>query len=282
MIFPENLGSSLSIDETALSYDELYTIVTNKAAKGQKGALVAIIKGTAAETVIKHLKRISLSLRRKVKEVTLDMAANMELIAESCFPKASLVTDRFHVQRLAIDALQEMRIAHRWEAIDRENEEIELAKDLNQKYKPEILENGDTHKQLLARSRYLLFKAENKWTPRQRFRSEILFRYYPNLESAYKLTMELKGIYEQTKDKATAFTRLARWYEKIEQSGFKKFATVKRSISAHYRTILNYFDNRSTNASAESFNAKIKSFRAILRGVKNIPYFLFRLTKIYA
>lgn len=282
MIFPENLGSSLSIDETALSYDELYTIVTNKAAKGQKGALVAIIKGTAAETVIKHLKRISLSLRQKVKEVTLDMAANMELIAESCFPKASLVTDRFHVQRLAIDALQEMRIAHRWEAIDRENEEIELAKDLNQKYKPEILENGDTHKQLLVRSRYLLFKAENKWTPRQRFRSEILFRYYPNLESAYKLTMELKGIYEQTKDKATAFTRLARWYEKIEQSGFKKFATVKRSISAHYRTILNYFDNRSTNASAESFNAKIKSFRAILRGVKHIPYFLFRLTKIYA
>lgn len=282
MIFPENIGTSLSIDETALSYDELYTIVTNKAAKGQKGALVAIIKGTAAETVIKHLKRISLSLRQKVKEVTLDMAANMELIAESCFPKASLVTDRFHVQRLAIDALQEMRIAHRWEAIDRENEEIELAKDLNQKYKPEILENGDTHKQLLARSRYLLFKAENKWTPRQRFRSEILFRYYPNLESAYKLTMELKGIYEQTKDKATAFTRLARWYEKIEQSGFKKFATVKRSISAHYRTILNYFDNRSTNASAESFNAKIKSFRAILRGVKHIPYFLFRLTKIYA
>lgn len=210
------------------------------------------------------------------------MAANMELIAESCFPKASLVTDRFHVQQLAIDALQEMRIAHRWEAIDRENEEIEFAKELNQKHKPEILENGDTHKQLLARSRYLLFKAENKWTPRQRFRAEILFRYYPDLESAYKLTMELKGVYEQTKDKATAFTRLARWYEKIEQSGFKKFATVKRSISAHYRTILNYFDNRSTNASAESFNAKIKSFRAVLRGVKHIPYFLFRLTKIYA
>lgn len=54
----------------------------------------------------------------------------MELIAETCFPKASLVTDRFHVQHLAIDALQEIRIAHRWEAIDQENEEIELAKEL--------------------------------------------------------------------------------------------------------------------------------------------------------
>jgi transposase len=45
---------------------------------------------------------------------------------------------------------------------------------------------------------------------------------------------------------------------------------------------LNYFDNRSTNASAESFNAKIKAFRAAFRGVKNSSFFLFRLSNIYA
>lgn len=210
------------------------------------------------------------------------MAANMEMIAKRCFPNASLVTDRFHVQKLAIEALQDMRIAYRWQAIDDENKEVELAKEIGKTHKPLILDNGDTHKQLLARSRYLLFKAENKWTPTQRFRAELLFNYYPNLEIAYKLTMQLKGIYEHTNDKNIALTRLARWYEAVEQSGFKTFSTVKRSISAHYRTILNYFDNRSTNASAESFNAKIKAFRATLRGVKHIPYFLFRLTKIYA
>ena len=48
------------------------------------------------------------------------------------------------------------------------------------------------------------------------------------------------------------------------------------------KNILNYFDNRSTNASAESFNAKIKAFRAQFRGVKNIGFFLFRLTTIFA
>ena len=48
------------------------------------------------------------------------------------------------------------------------------------------------------------------------------------------------------------------------------------------QTILNYFDNRSTNASAESFNAKIKAFRAQFRGVRNVDFFLFRLTQIYA
>ncbi|WP_269224551.1 MULTISPECIES: transposase [Flavobacterium] len=46
--------------------------------------------------------------------------------------------------------------------------------------------------------------------------------------------------------------------------------------------MLNYFDNRSTYASAESFNAKIKAFRSQFRGVRNIEYFLFRLTNIYA
>lgn len=232
--------------------------------------------------MIDHIQKISLSKRKKVQEITLDMASNMELIAKRCFPKASLVTDRFHVQKLAIEALQDMRIAYRWQAIDNENKEIELAKEIGKTYKPLILDNGDTHKQLLARSRYLLFKAQNKWTPTQRLRAEVLFNYYPNLEIAYKLTMQLKGIYEHTKDKNIALTRLARWYEAVEKSGFKTFSTVKRSISAHYRTILNYFDNRSTNASAESFNAKIKAFRATLRGIKHIPYFLFRLTKIYA
>ena len=42
----KNIGKHLSIDEVSLSQGELYTIVTNKAAKGRKGALVAIVKGT--------------------------------------------------------------------------------------------------------------------------------------------------------------------------------------------------------------------------------------------
>ena len=282
LLFSENVGPYLSIDETALSYDELYTVVTNKEANGRKGAIVAIVKGTSAETVIKYLQEMPASKRRNVKEITLDMAPNMELIARRCFPAANLVTDRFHVQKLAVEALQDMRIAYRWQAIEQENKEMELAKETGKTHKPLLLENGDTLRQLLARSRYLLFKAENKWTPSQRFRAEILFLYYPDLETAYKLTMQLKGIYEHTNDKTLALTRLAKWYEAVEQSGFKTFGTVKRSISAHYRTILNYFDRRSTNASAESFNAKIKAFRATLRGVKHIPYFLFRLTNIYA
>ncbi|MEG1765223.1 MAG: transposase [Muribaculaceae bacterium] len=44
--------------------------------------------------------------------------------------------------------------------------------------------------------------------------------------------------------------------------------------------MLNYFRRRATNASAESFNAKIKMFRAQLRGVSDHAFFIFRLTKL--
>ena len=66
LLFAKNIGKHLSIDETAFSNGDLYTIVTNKSAKGKKGALIAIIKGTKAETVIKILHKIPLKQRKKV------------------------------------------------------------------------------------------------------------------------------------------------------------------------------------------------------------------------
>ena len=114
-----------------------------------------MVKGTKAETVISILHKIPIKQRKKVKEITLDMAGNMGLIVKKSFPNATLVIDRFHVQKLALDALQEIRIKHRWEALDTENDAIEYARNKSLKYTPELLNNGDTLKQLLARSRYL-------------------------------------------------------------------------------------------------------------------------------
>ncbi len=282
LLFADNIGPYLSIDETSLANGELYTILTNKAAKGKQGSIVAIVAGTQAETIIDIIQKIPERKRKEVKEITLDMAASMELIARKCFPMADLVTDRFHVQRLALDAVQDMRIKFRWEAIDAENEGYEKAKENKTKYEPEILSNGDTVKQLLARGRYVLYKQPGDWTQRQKKRAELLFMHYPDLKKAYDLSCDLRRIYESTDKRIFGFTRLAKWYEKVRQSGFKVFNTVARSLENHYATIANYFLKRSTNASAESFNAKIKAFRSQFRGVKSIEFFLYRLTKLYA
>jgi transposase len=282
LLYPENLGSQLSIDETSLSRGELYTILTNKAAKGGKGSIVAIVAGTKAETVIEVIRKIPESLRKKVSEITLDMAGSMEMIAKRCFPKATRVTDRFHVQRLATEALQEMRIKLRWEALDQESDAIEQARAAQTEYVAEVLANGDTVKQLLARSRYALYKKPNTWTDNQKERAQLVFERFPDLKKAYDLAQELSNIFTYTTEKIYGLTRLAKWHEKVRQSGFKSFNTVARSIENHYKTIVNYFDNRSTNASAESFNAKIKAFRAQFRGVRNVEFFLYRLTQLYA
>jgi transposase len=282
MLFPKNISSRLSIDETALSNGELDTIVTNKEAKGRKGAIVAMIKGTVAEDIIAVLKKIPERSRKKVHEVTMDMAANMQLAIKRCFVNAHRVIDRFHVQKLAYDAVQECRIKYRWEALDKENKEIAMSKRERIPFRPEILSNGDTLKQLLARSRYLLFKHHIKWTEIQKNRAALLFERYPELKKAYDLSLGLGQVFKLCTSKEQAFKRLALWYNEVEATGIEAFKTVSRSIQSHYLSILNFFINRSTNASAESFNAKIKAFRATSRGVRDINFFLFRLSKIYA
>jgi len=145
-----------------MSNGDLYTILTNKEAHGGKGCMVAIIKGVQSEYVIGIINRIPEVVRENVKEITMDMANSMHKIARNCFRYASRVIDRFHVQKLVNDAVQEIRIKYRWEAIKEESDAIEEAKKRGISYRALYLSNGDTKKQLLARSRYLLFKSPKK------------------------------------------------------------------------------------------------------------------------
>lgn len=281
MVFGENIGPYLSIDEVSLSKGELYTYITNKAAKGRKGALVASIKGTRSADIIRAMKLIPLEIRLQVKEVTLDMANNMATAVKGIFPNAKLVTDRFHVQQLAVEVVQHLRIKLRWKEMDAENKAIKKARESGQTYIPEELANGDTPKQLLARSRYSLYKPEMKWTNNQWLRMSLLFDRYPKLNKAYHHAQKLRFIYE-LKDREKAKKALIKWIESSRKLKIKGFESCARTLEEYLETIVNYFDNRSTNASAESFNAKIKGFRAMQRGVRDTEFFLFRLSKLYA
>lgn len=282
LLFPENIGISLAIDETSLSNGELYTIVTNRDKHGKSGCLVAVIAGTKAEDVWEVLDKIDEQERNKVEEVTLDLSDSMRKIVRHCFPKAKRVIDRFHIQKLACDAVQQMRIAYRWDAIQEANDEMEEAKLSGTKYIPNVLPNGDTKKELLARSRYLLFKSAEQWTDTQKQRAAILFEQYPKLRTAYSLSHSLRMIFARNTIKDAARLSMAKWYNKVEEAGFHSFNVIAATFYEHYEDILNFYNNRSSNAAAESFNAKIKLFRANLRGVADKRFFLFRISKLYA
>ena len=291
MIYPQNIGEHLSIDELSLSKGELYTFVTNKNGKGKKKTLVAIIKGTKSQDIIDVLNKIPLEKRKSVKEITLDMANNMQLASRMCFPESYLVTDRFHVVKLIMEALQHLRIKYRWDdprallelakQIEKENQAIKTAKEQGVKYVPFTFENDDTPKQLLARSRYIIVKKTNDWTQNQKIRAELLFKNYPLLHKAYKHTLEFRNIYEET-SRELAKEKILNWIEKTKLLEMNVFNTAANSLKYHLETILNFFIKRHTNANAESFNSKIKLFRANQRGVIDVKLFLFRMEKLFA
>lgn len=283
LVFPENIGANLSLDEVSISNGELYTVLTNKARHGKKGCLVAIVKGTVVEEVVCAFERIPLRKRENVKTITRDLDDSMTQIATIAFPNAEQIDDRFHVQQLLSDAVQEIRIVLRKEAIKEHNARMREAREKGKYHKPHRYENGDTLKELLARGRHILFKSSGKWTGSQCVRARILFQEFPQLQQAYEIAMSLRGIYEQAKDREDARERLQRWYAQVEErlEIFPSFETPMQTIQLHEETIINYFKSWKTNASAESFNAKIKNFRALQRGVSDTTFFLYRLSKIY-
>ncbi len=244
-------------------------------------------KGTKYSEIRDILLKIPMNLRKIVTEITLDMSKSMNAICVASFPNAKLVTDRFHVQKLIGDSVQEIRIDIRRKIIKEENENWKKAKEEKKFYVTDTYSNGDSKKQLLARSRYLLFKPKSKWTERQQARSIILFAEYPVLKKAYSLSMYFRSCYENSNSIKKARSELNKWYKKVETEYSKNesleyLMIAANSLVRHKKNILNYFLLRSTNAGAESFNAKLKGFRAVVRGVADLNFYLFRVSKLYS
>ena len=294
MLYPENLGSDMSLDETCLSNGDVYTILTNKAAHGGKGTVAAMIRGVATDVVSSVLKKIPLSKRLKVKTVTTDLSSAMMLTVRKTFPGASLINDRFHVQQLISEAVDQLRIRHRWEVLEAENKAIrehrarrkaaktKEERELIGQWEPERMDNGETLPQIMARSRHIVLKHESNWNEQQRQRAKILFAKFPDLETAYNLFLKLVEIFNNKSTPAVARLNLAKWYNDVEAFGDNQFNKVLETFENHNTTIINYFEQRLTNASAESFNAKIKAFRTQFRGVGDIKFFMFRLATLYS
>lgn len=238
LLFPQNLGKDMSLDETCLSNGEVYTVLTNKAAHGGKGALAAMVRGVASDTVTEVIRKIPFDLRSVVETITTDLSSAMMLTAKRVFPKATLINDRFHVQKLVTEAIDQMRVRYRWEVLEAENEAIKkhrakrkAAKTRQEKlligeWEPERMENGETKPQIMARSRHIILMHKTKWNEQQKARAEILFRMFPRLEQAYNIYLDLVDIFNKKSIPGAARLNLARWYNKVEQFGDDGFSKV--------------------------------------------------------
>ena len=216
VVFPENCGPNLSIDETCLSRDEVFTFVTNKAAHGCKGALVAMIASVASVDISEVLcTGIPLNIRMKVNEVTSDLSSAMMESVRVSFPRSILVNDRFHVQQLFNEAMDDVRIDIRHEVRRQEASEHELCRENGADFIPMKYMNGETMPQILLRTKQALMQSQEKWSPKQVKRMEILFEHHPIMKDTYDLMQELRGIFNQKVSHTQGGLLLAKWYESV-------------------------------------------------------------------
>lgn len=309
ILLAQNIGRHLSIDETQLC-EEVYTILSNKEGHGRKGSIIAIVKGTKAEVVARIIKKIPAEELAKVEEITMDFSDSMYSIAKQCFPNAVIVIDCFHIVQRLCEGLEEMRLRFKRLAItENKKAAAAFAQDEDRKarkrayyrknhkknpkekrgrkrirkqtYKPAVLSNGDTKVELLTRSRNLLSQSGDKWGEHKKERAKLLFDLYPQMKEGYSLICKVRSIFKKKLTVEEARKELHEWYKEVNYCTLREIKSARDCLKSKEEEVLNYFKNRSTNAAAESLNSKIKGFRAQLHGIADIPFFMYRLSKIF-
>ncbi len=252
---------------------EGYTIIHNP--KTKKIALMAMT--TRIDGLKKALDKVPSKIRRNVKTITKDLANNYDWLARQYFSFADRIADKFHILKMGFEAVQAIRIRLRQEILTKERQSVKEKKLIKQTR----FENEETIKELLARSRGLLFKFPNEWSSRQEERSRILFREYPELKLAYYLMLEFRRFYN-ARDRNTALKKLQAWKKNVQRSQLSEMLNFKHQITTHQADIMNYFDSRKTNASAEGLNSHLQRFFINNYGIRNRDFFHFRIKLIFS
>jgi transposase len=229
----------------------VYTIVGNP----KINKIVALIPGTQSQSVSEAIaKEIPYSERLSVREVTLDMSRSMDSIASQLFPQAKRTLDRFHVTKNVLEDIQALRIRIKTDIKAEELSREDECRRERKPYHPKRLENSETRLDLVSRLHYQLFKRRQDWNVYQVRRWEVLMKHeqFFELRSAYKLLEVFYEIYDQkiTREEARPLWNI--WFQRISQyETIQELQNTGRMVKNHLEGILNYFDERSTNAFAE-------------------------------
>ena len=261
---------------------------------------------------------IPLAERANVKHVTMHFIHSMYAIVRHCFPNATILIHSFHIVQPLSEALDDMRLpfwrlavtatkndaaacnnsedakakkrAYRWTkyAVKKRGKNKPKGKKRRRKpiatkmFRPTLLNNGDTFVELLTRGRYLLAISGEKWGKHQKERAHLLFELYPKLRQSSSLICTIRPMFRNKKlTREAARGYLHNWYEKVDACTIRQIKSSRDCIKTKEEHVLNYFNERHSNASAESLNSKIKGFRAQVHGLADIPFFMYRLCTIF-
>lgn len=265
----------MAIDEKMIN-QEMYTVMTNSDT-GKIAMLAETMESKELEPLLKKLNAAPI-----IKNITGDLSPMYESLCKKALPETKMTADKFHVVSHSLDMLQDIRIRYKHEEIakmPKKKKERELYEQNT------MVENGETRRELLSKSRYLLYKRKYEWSQSQQNRAQLLFKYYPELETAYELVSKVRTWYNH-KTTNTPFlqieSKLYEWYEIVEKEKIPEMNNLVKTFIRHEENILNYFQSNKTNAIAEAVNGKIQRFISFNYGVRDKDFFLFRIAKYYS
>lgn len=194
--------------------------------------------------------------RDKVEWVCTDMWRPFKESFGPYLPNARLVIDKFHVVRMASEAVD----------IERKIYQTDLAKDDRIQMKKSL--------------RWLMLRRPDDLKPSEKRTLEEIRLNIPDLAEAYDLKEAFYRIYDEP-DKESATNAFENWTEVLPTKGYKGFHKLAKTVMNHYEDIFAYWDapTRITNSYTESLNGVVKVANRMGRGYS---YEIIRAKTLYA
>jgi transposase len=189
--------------------------------------------------------------RKEVKYFIMDMNPHFREVAEICFPKATIVIDRYHVTRQVIWALERVR--------------KEVQKHLSAEWR-----------RFCKHSKALLNKPPQKLSDEERQKLRIILGLSTRLEHAYYLKNDFLFLMHSPNSEV-AEELLSDWIVSAENAHLPEFYECTRAIHNWSKYILNSFDVPYTNGYTEGCNNKTKVLKRVCYGVRNFARFRSRI-----
>lgn len=224
----------LGIDEVHLlkNYRCVITDVENK-------SVIDILRKRNKDTVISYLSK--LQDIDKIDLVAMDMWNPYKSAVNSVIPHAKIVIDKFHVVKLANEALEKIRKANRQNVSAKERRQ-------------------------LMRDRYVLLTRSKDLTAfDDQIKLQVWTQNFPLLGQAYELKEQFFDIYE-AESINDAYKLYQNWHLSVPKELMTYFENLIKAMNNWEEEIFNYFNHPITNAYTESLNRLIKTMNHVGRG----------------
>lgn len=221
----------IGVDE--LSYRRHHKYIT-VVVDHERGHVVWAAEGKSAETLGKFFERLGTARCAKLEAVTIDMSGAYIKAVSEASPQALIVFDRFHVQRLAHEALDEVR------------------RDEVRKSETKAAKDG------LKKTRTALQKNPWNLTTFETDKLEHLKATNGRLYEAYLLKESLIAILDRRQVNVAA-KKLDEWLAWVKRSRLQPFVKLAKTIDKHRDGILAYVRTRLNNGRTEGLNGKVRT-----------------------